>query len=81
MAEANTAEVEAQVNAAFTGIPPAPPETVVEKPVAEPAPVDPAVVPERPQYVRVTKPECRESPNRIAAKYAGDPSAAEATSG
>lgn len=62
MAEVNTAEVEATVNAAFGAgfgdTPPAPPEKVVEE--AKPEPVKPeaaapAPVPEKPQYIRLTK--------------------------
>lgn len=64
MAEVNTAEVEAKVDAAFGAgfgdAPPAPAAMVVEEPVVEPAQPDaaavaPVVVPERPQYVRLTK--------------------------
>ena len=65
MAELNTAEVEASVDAAFAGAviagtPPAPAAKVVEEPVVEPAKpevaaVPPAPVPEKPQYVRLTK--------------------------
>ena len=67
MAEANTAEKEAKADAAFGAAfgahsddtPPAPAEKVVEvvpkvEPIVAPAPV---VVPEKPQYVRVTKQE------------------------
>ncbi len=68
MAEANTAEVEATVEAAFLGtgpdvtLPP-PGATVVKEPVIEepPKPEDvvvvPVVVPAKPQYVRLTKEE------------------------
>lgn len=63
MAEPNTAEVEATVDAAFGaafgGTPPAPVEKVVEDAPVEPAkPVAaavPAVVPEKPRYVRLTE--------------------------
>jgi hypothetical protein len=65
MAEANTAEVEAKVDAAFGaafgGTPPAPAEKVVEEVTAEPAKpaaiAAPAPVPEKPQYIRLTKQE------------------------
>lgn len=66
MAEVNTADVEAKVDAAFGAgfgdTPPAPAEKVVEetKPEAvtpEPVVVAPVVVPEKPQYVRLTKQE------------------------
>lgn len=64
MAEVNTAEVEAKAEAAFGAgfddTPPAPAAKVVETPVAEPAKpaaVAPAPVPEKPQYVRLTKQE------------------------
>ncbi len=65
MAEVNTAEVEATVDAAFVGAtlngtPPAPAVKVVEAPIVDPAKpepvvVPPVVVPEKPQYVRLTK--------------------------
>lgn len=68
MAEANTAEMEAQVNAAFLGeAPPVPPATppaadedkpeVVAEPTEAAAATPPATVPEKPQYVRLTKQE------------------------
>ena len=69
MAEPNTAEVEATVDAAFIGAglndtPPAPAAKVVETPADDAgkteAPVvvaPPVVVPEKPQYVRLTKQE------------------------
>src|SRR4051812_421019 len=70
MADVNTAELEAKVDAAFIGAgltdtPPAPAVKVVEEPVAvpppvEPTPAEPKVVappPEKPQYVRLTKQE------------------------
>lgn len=63
MAEANTAEVEAKVDAAFGaafgGTPPAeiPPVKVADEPAPEPAkPVSPAPAPvPKPEYIRVTK--------------------------
>ncbi len=67
MAEVNTAEVEATVDAAFLGAglgdtPPAPAAKVVDESPPEPAKPDvvapaPVVVPEKPQYVRLTKQE------------------------
>lgn len=64
MAEANTAEVEATVDAAFGAgfgdTPPAPAEKVVEEAKPEPAKPEaaaPPPVPEKPQYVRLTKQE------------------------
>ncbi len=68
MAEPNTAEVEATVDAAFigaglNGTPPALPAKVVEEPVDDPAKPQAAVVaetvvvPPKPQYVRLTKQE------------------------
>ncbi len=66
MAEVNTVEVEAKVDAAFgaafSGTPPAPVEKVVEEVTADPAAPaviapPPAIVPEKPQYVRLTKQE------------------------
>lgn len=64
MAEANTAEVEAQVNAAFLGeappttTPAATPEVEEDKPEAAPAEAaatPSATVPPKPEYVRLTK--------------------------
>lgn len=66
MAEVNTADVEAKVDAAFgagfDNTPPAPAEKVVAEPAPESAKPDavvvpPVIVPEKPQYVRVTKQE------------------------
>lgn len=65
MAEVNAAEVEAKADAAFGagfgGAPPAeiPPVKVVDDapPAPVPAAVAPAVVPEKPQYIRLTKQE------------------------
>lgn len=65
MADVNTAEVEKTVDAAFGAgfgdTPPALPAKVVEEPKPEPAKSDaaaiPAPVPEKPQYVRLTKQE------------------------
>jgi hypothetical protein len=67
MADVNTAEVEAQVDAAFVGAtlnndtPPAPPAKVAEQPVETPAepeaPKEATPPAEKPQYVRLTKQE------------------------
>lgn len=64
MADVNTAEVEAKVDAAFGAgfdpTPPAPAAKVVEEPKpepAKPAAVAPAPVPAKPEYIRVTKQE------------------------
>lgn len=64
MAEVQTAEETAKVDAAFLGIsdtPPAPVAKVVEAPKVEPAKPDaaaaPAIVPEKPKYIRVPEKE------------------------
>lgn len=64
MAEVNTAEKEAKAEAAFSigfdDTPPVIPAKVVEKPEAvpvKPVAVAPAIVPPKPEYVRVTKQE------------------------
>ena len=70
MAEVNTAELEAKVDAAFgagfSDTPPVIPAKVVEKPEpAKPVTAAPVPVPEKPEYIRVTKKDWENTKARL----------------